>query len=98
MTCPQCATELPPNLLICPSCHALVHAAELKTLAAQAEKETAAGRLTEALGHWRRALELLPPNSAQHKAITEKVNAIVLHLDKTAGVSKPPKTKWGGKG
>jgi Zn-dependent protease len=98
MTCPQCATELPPNLLLCPSCRALVHGAELKTLATQAEAETAAGRFTEALTHWRRALELLPPSSAQHKAITDKVNAIVLHLDRTGGVPTPPKTRFGGKG
>jgi Zn-dependent protease len=98
MTCPQCATELPPNLLVCPSCRALVHSAELKTLAAQAEAETAAGRLTEALTHWRRALELLPPNSAQHTAITQKVNQIVLHLDKTGGAPAPAKKGFGNKG
>lgn len=98
MTCPQCATELPPNLLVCPSCRALVHGAELKTLAAQAEAETAAGRHTEALTHWRRALELLPRNSAQHTAITEKINQIVLHLDKTGGAPKPAKPGFGSKG
>jgi Zn-dependent protease len=97
MTCPQCATELPPNLLVCPSCRALVHGAELKTLAAEAEAETAAGRHTEALTHWRRALELLPRNSAQHTAITEKINQIVLHLDKTGG-TPAPKSTLGNKG
>src|SRR5687767_8409088 len=98
MTCPQCATQIPENTLVCPSCRGLVHGAELKTLAASAEAESAAGRYSEALVHWRRALELLPRNSAQHGVITAKVNDLVLHLDKTGGAPHPPKSKWASKG
>lgn len=87
---------MPPNLLLCPSCHALVHADELKTLAANAESETAAGNLTKALEHWRRALELLPPNSAQHAAVTQKMAGLVKTLDASSVDPKvaPKKPKW----
>jgi Zn-dependent protease len=98
MTCPQCGVELPPNLLVCPFCHALVHAAELKNLAAQAEGATAAGNYSEALANWRRALELLPPASAQYGVINIKINDLVQRLESPIqpGLTKNP--KWANKG
>jgi Zn-dependent protease len=98
MSCPHCGAEFPPNLLVCPSCHALVHAAELKTLAANAEAATNRGDYSEALANWRRALELLPANSAQHGAITARVNDLVQRLEHPLAGAPPKGAKWAGKG
>ncbi len=93
MTCAQCGADLAPDLLVCPSCHALVHAAELKSVAAAAENATAAGNLSEALAQWRRALELLPPNSNQHAAIRAKIEELVRRVDAPQPLSQP-KPNW----
>jgi Zn-dependent protease len=98
MTCPQCGAEIPPNVLACPSCRGLIHAAELKTLAANAESATAAGNYSEALVHWRRALELLPRESAQFLAINAKVNDLVQRLDNPAATEPTNKPKWAARG
>jgi Zn-dependent protease len=96
MICVQCRAEIAPGLLACPSCHALVHADELKIIAAHAEAATTTGDLTKALEHWRRALDLLPAGSSQHSAIAQKINNLVRRVD--AAESKPSeahkKPKW----
>jgi Zn-dependent protease len=94
MTCPQCGVEIPPNTLACPSCHALIHAAELKDVATKAEAATAARNYSEALVHWRRALELLPPNSAQSLAINAKVSDLVQRLDNPTIGEVAKKPNW----
>jgi Zn-dependent protease len=98
MTCPQCGAEIPPNSLACPSCRGLVYAAELKTLAANAEAATAAGNFSGALVHWRRALELLPRGSAQFLAINAKVNDLVQRLDSPTAAEVPKKPAWANRG
>ena len=95
MTCTQCGAELAPGLLVCPSCHTLVHRDELKKLATEAEAATAAGAHTNALVHWRRAIEFLPPHSAQHAAIRQKIEQLVRQVE--ASPNPPtahPKPKW----
>jgi Zn-dependent protease len=94
MICVQCGAEIAPGLLVCPSCHGLVYAEELKTLAAHAEAATMMGDATKALAHWRRALEILPPSSTQHSAVTAKVNELVRRLDATEGKTSGPKPNW----
>src|ERR1051325_1292617 len=89
MICPQCGAEISPNLLACPSCRGLVHAAELKTLAANAEAATTAGNYSESLVHWRRMLELLPDTSAQYLAINAKVNDLVRSEEHTSELQSP---------
>jgi Zn-dependent protease len=79
-TCARCRTELAPRLLSCPACHTLVHADALKALAASAEQLAAAGELSEARATWYRALELLPPGSAQVSAIGARINALTEQL------------------
>ena len=73
IACGRCGSQVAPSLLACPSCQALVHAAELKRLAALGEGAEGAGRTTEALQHWNDVLALLPPESAQHAAVRERV-------------------------
>ncbi|HTD62286.1 MAG TPA: site-2 protease family protein [Gemmatimonadaceae bacterium] len=72
-TCARCDTELAPALLSCPSCHALVHAEQLKQLASEAESAENAGALKPAMEKWRAALELLPSDSEQSKTIEARV-------------------------
>jgi Zn-dependent protease len=92
--CPQCGTQVAPALLACPSCHRLVHADELKRLAAEAERATQAGDTSAALAAWRRALDLLPQDATQHAVISARVLALSRTLD-----SRPPATtqasRWG---
>jgi Zn-dependent protease len=99
MTCFQCGAQLPPNLLACPSCHSLVHAAELKSLAGKADAAATTGNITEALVHWRRALDLLPEASAQHSAVKQKIAQLGHRLDAAPDAkTAPAKPKWAAAG
>jgi Zn-dependent protease len=79
--CPQCGTHLAPSLLVCPGCRRLVHAEHLAALAADAQAAANAGDTVGALQRWRRALELLPPESRQHQTITQTVIALSRQVD-----------------
>jgi Zn-dependent protease len=92
MACPDCGTQFASHFLICPGCHRLVHAESLKRLAIEAGSSEAAGHWTAALVAWRSALELLPPGSKQHSAITAKI----ADLGKKADASPGPKSPGGG--
>jgi Zn-dependent protease len=72
-TCATCGTELAQLALVCPSCHALVHAAELKTLAARATAFAADGALEAARDEWRKSLDLLPADSRQAQQIVARI-------------------------
>jgi Zn-dependent protease len=67
-------------VLTCPACNALVHAEELKTLAATADERLAAGDLPGARTAWERALELLPSSSRQHQVISERVTELTARI------------------
>lgn len=86
--CADCGTELAPSLVSCPACHRLVHADELKQLAAAAEQATASGDTVAALGAWRSALVLLPPGSRQFDAIRVRIDALSREVD--AGTTSRP--------
>lgn len=75
-TCSRCGTELAPALLVCPSCHALVHAEELRSLAASAEAAESKGDSPRAVTLWRQALDLLPRDTSQYGAIVDRVTAL----------------------
>jgi Zn-dependent protease len=68
-TCPDCGTRLDESALSCPACHCLTHAAELESLAAQAQQATTRGDLTAARDLWQKSLNLLPPESVQYRSI-----------------------------
>lgn len=74
--CARCGTELARTALACPACAALVHAAELKALAARAEAHEAGGALAEARDAWRESLALLPADSRQHETIAGRVGEL----------------------
>jgi Zn-dependent protease len=100
--CPQCLTELAPELLSCPSCHRLVHAARLAELAREADRARDGGDVKAAILLWREALQLLPPASRQYKSVEDKC-AYLTHLlpadEQAAAVEAPaePEAKDGGK-
>src|SRR3979490_1233965 len=63
--CPRCSAALAPGALECGSCHALIKGAELEQLAASARWHEERREYLEARDAWLKALELLPPDSAQ---------------------------------
>ena len=73
LTCAGCSTELAAHALSCPACHALVHGARLKQLAARAEALAAARAPGEARAAWEAALALLPESSLQHASVAARV-------------------------
>lgn len=76
VVCPQCGTVIAPTLLSCPNCHRLVHADRLKVLADTAQQAAAAGDEATELNTWQEALALLPPESRQFAAISEKITLL----------------------
>ncbi len=73
LPCPSCGTEVSPGLLACPRCNRLVHGAQLSALAEQASAAEQSGDLSQALGCWRAALDLLPPAANQFAAIRAQI-------------------------
>src|SRR5437660_8035587 len=71
--CPDCGAQVAPALLACPACHRLVHADALKRLAADAEQAKQTGDTSAELTAWRQALELLPPDTAQHRTVAAQI-------------------------
>jgi Zn-dependent protease len=93
--CASCGTELSPEALACPACAALVHAEQLKQLAADADAATRAGDAATARNHWTTALALLPPDSQQYAAIRDRVTEITRSIesssaDEAAGAATSP--------
>lgn len=72
-SCRTCGTELARLALVCPSCHALVHADRLKAIAARAAAFTADGAIEAARDAWRESLDLVPADSKQAELITARI-------------------------
>jgi Zn-dependent protease/nitrogen fixation protein len=81
--CAHCSTELPPHALACPACGALVHAEQLKQLAATAESAASGGALVRAREAWELALRLLPRDSKQHAVIEARVAELAKRIEST---------------
>jgi Zn-dependent protease len=95
--CAQCGTQLAPGMRACPACGRLFYAERLKSLAAEADRLKEAGDLAGALGAWREAVELLPPDSTQYAVVTDKIAELSRTVDKQPGVRAPEKPSWAGK-
>ncbi|HEY4184522.1 MAG TPA: site-2 protease family protein [Polyangia bacterium] len=97
--CAECGSQIAAALLACPNCGRLVHAAELKQLAADAEAAERGQETTRALASWRLMLDLLPIQSTQHARVLAKVQALSGTV--TAGRTGPsparPKPAGSGK-
>lgn len=81
--CSECAVEIGPYTLACPSCNALVHAPKLKQIATEAQALATRKDLPGERDAWSRALDLLPPDSQQHEQILARIadlsNQIATH-------------------
>ena len=94
--CPSCGGEVAPNLLNCPSCHRLVHADRLKELAESAESSERAGDVSAALGAWREAITLLPPESRQYAVLAGRIAALSRQVEARSGSDKARAPMPGG--
>ena len=92
--CAQCGTQIAPALLACPSCQRLVHAEELKRLAATAERAAQVGDPSAALAAWRQALDLLPRDATQHQVVAARILDLSRALDRQPAATKPG-SPWG---
>ena len=88
--CARCQTELAPLTLACPACGWLVHGERLRELAAAAESAEAAGSREEARDGWLAALELLPPRSPQHAAVSDRAASLTRAIDAATGKPAGP--------
>src|SRR5260370_3364936 len=79
--CAQCGTQIAPALLARPSSRRLVHAEELKRLAATAQRAEQAGDPSAALAAWRQALDLLPADATQQQVVSARIAALSRSLD-----------------
>lgn len=89
--CPACGTAVSPQRLSCPACHQLLHKTELEELAREAARAAESGEPTLEIQAWRRALELLPPESRQHASVSEKVGALSRQLEARGGAAADTK-------
>jgi hypothetical protein len=97
--CARCATELAPTLLACPACGALVHAGELKRLAADAAEKQAAGDISGASAAWRCALDLLPDGTRQRAEVAARIAELSRALGSPPSASSPSSRRaWLGGG
>ena len=94
--CAGCGTEVAATFLSCPVCHRLVHGDTLKALASQAEAAARNGELREALVAWRSSLDLLPPESRQHAAISQRVEELSNRVESSGASAAPPLPASGG--
>jgi Zn-dependent protease len=90
--CPDCGTELAPGLVSCPGCRRLLHADQLKELAARADQATRDGDFPSALVAWRQALELLPAGSRQHEVVNAKIAELGQRVDANPAPTVPTGT------
>ena len=81
--CANCGSELAVGALSCPVCGTLVHAAELKQLAALASQMEAVGDYSGATENWRRVLAMLPAHAEQRTAVDARVAELTARLDST---------------
>lgn len=71
----------PPQFLVCPGCHRLLHADRLKQLIWEAQQAEQENRFSDALVFLRQALDLLPPRTKQYEALREKITELGQRVD-----------------
>jgi Zn-dependent protease len=99
--CVSCATELAPDALACPACGTLVHAEQLKQIAAEADAATRAGNAAGARNHWTAAVALLPADSRQHAVILDRLAGLARSVETSSAdraPNEPAKQPWWRRG
>ena len=95
MQCPGCATEIAPQLLVCPFCQTLTRQAELNELAAASKRLQAAGDVKAALARWREVHALLPPGSKQSSQVSVQIAELVSQQVAGSGSAGIPWKRYG---
>src|SRR5438067_316509 len=91
--CPRCGNILMYGQLACPRCGGLVYTERLNELAAGAQQEEANGNPVRAALIWQQALPLLPPDSQQHRMVTQRIGALTAGIaPQTLDYASPPPT------
>jgi Zn-dependent protease len=100
--CADCRAPLDPTALSCPACHALTHAQELESLAAQAREALLRHDLAAERDLWERSSALLPPDTVQYRSVRARIAQIDAELGDAsrlgAATPGPPQStagKWG---
>ncbi len=89
--CPRCGEELPsPDALACPHCGALVYAAALTQLSAEAKWQEQYDP-AKAIAIWAECLKRLPPDSRQYAAVQAEIDRL-----RAAPVTRPVVEEPGG--
>jgi Zn-dependent protease len=92
--CAGCGTDVGSALLACPGCGRLVHADQLKRLAAEAGAAAASGDATEELRAWRASLELLPSSSKQFGIVQARVDVLSRLSESSRPAESAPPGRW----
>jgi Zn-dependent protease len=74
--CPECAHWLPPGILVCPDCQAVVYGVHVRRMAEAAQTFEEQQRWPDARAAWQAALAYLPAASQQAVALRQRVDAI----------------------
>jgi Zn-dependent protease len=93
--CVRCGASLETAALVCPQCHALVHAARLQELASEARTREQQGDLLQARDLWLSALQLLPEEATQAEWV--RSNARRLDALAAAAAKNSSRPAWVGK-
>ena len=88
--CPRCGNMLTVGELVCPRCGGLVYAQQLNEIAAAAQYEEVAGNAVRAALLWQQALPLLPPDSQQHRMVTQRIGALTAGIGAGTSPYVPP--------
>jgi Zn-dependent protease len=94
VVCGGCGNAVPARATVCPSCQAFIHAARLKSIAAEAGELARNGAHTDAARLWREALPLLPPESKQHELVAAQIDAALAKSDAPVREGPPPSSRW----
>jgi Zn-dependent protease len=92
--CAGCGTDVGTALLACPGCGRLVHADQLKRLAAEAATAATAGDSTGELRAWRASLELLPSSSKQFGIVQARVDVLSRLAESSRPIENVPPGRW----
>jgi Zn-dependent protease len=93
--CKTCGRDLAPTELACVQCHSLVYSEELTVLSLRANRLEDNGDFQQALEEWRKAIQMLPPQSTQADWVRDHLRKLELSI--RAAPPAPVKHNWAKK-
>lgn len=92
--CSGCGTDVGTGLLVCPGCARLVHADQLRRLAAEAAAAASSSDSIGELRAWRASLELLPSTSKQFGIVHARVTELSRLHETSVPAHVEPSARW----